>query len=1424
MQVEINQLTEKIREIESSDGFKTAMDALSEGIANGDTDGAIAAYNKWRDESGYGEMFEKRDDLRKEYGKLQEEAAKLRKQEAFDEEQKAIEESGLSEADYFRKQAVKEFGYTPFFYDAGYITPNGKMLNFSGEKGAHYGSRGQDHRAIGTIYANVDGSHAMIKFMGEGNIRIMPESPGIDISSMAEPTKEQYATIRKFVREYAGKEYFNVDITDAEGMTIGNYQYEGRVNAERVVNDIKYFFENGTTREQSSISQFLQRRDTTTIHDVVGETERLKAENEKLKADFEALKERLALEKKVTHGNYFNENQLDMVAKHLLNESNSTYAKADLIEKLRDVYSYIAQNGKYRDEGGPSWDGVYSRSYDIATAMLKEKRAEVEVDEYAKGFLRDMKKMRISLNESQIAEAKHRFGDNYHRAFFGKVILAKDGIPLDNAWGELSNLYPDVFDADINDADQVSALFDGIAAMREASEVMIEYNAEEQARWLATEIYNKYWTVSTIKTTADKYDKKIRLINLEHRNRITELRNAYNDRLKEQHKTDKAKFTELASKIRADRDVKIAEAKEHGREKLAQYRENAERKTHIQRITQNALTLNEWLVKNSKDKHIPESMKAPVTALINAIDFSSKRLIDKGIPTKKDISLAKALSKVHKMMSDAVEGKSELADTLGAELAGGEFVKDMQKLVESVTEIVLEKSADNDLILNNMSLEDLQNLDTLVRVVKHSVSKANKLHAVQFSAGAVALATQSEKELDSRAKMIKEAKDGKRKKHFDTLKSKTMWNNTNPYYAFKHFGPAAQALFRGMQDGQDKLAFLSKEVIDFAEATYSAKELKKWTKQYFDFKVAQPNGKVAKFSMNVPQIMSLYCVAKQEDALRHILHGDVDGNGGGITLVETKETDAVLTNIMLTEADLNNIIKKLDGYDNGRAKKVADTLQEYMCRRGAQLGNEITMKRWGIKSFGITNYFPIKVSKGTVKSKNDTPGVQGNSLLELLNMSFTKSRNEFAQNSIEVGDIFDVFSSHMSDMIRYNALSLPILDMYKWMNYRGTDAFGKEHSVETSVRNTFGDHAWNYINNFMKDANGSTKSQKRDNWAVKFFKNAKVAKVANSLSVIALQPTSYIRAGAVMDNKYLLKAFLHKPKTSHAEKYCGIALWKSLGYYDTDITKGITEQIKHDTDVRGWLVEKSLKGAEKADKATWGVLWNACELEIRDTRKDLKVGSKEFFEAVGLRLRDVIYATQVVDSVMTRSNLMRSTDTFDKVLTTFMSEPTLSLNLATDAFISAQLAKRSGEKVDKKYIRKSITAYVVTNVVASAVQSAMNALRDTDDDEEKDEEYWIKLFMTNFALNSSFFNKLPYWNQIFSLLQGFDANRVDVDWMSKLVKSGEEIVKLTNGKGSAWRLTKYLTGALSDASGIAAYNALRDIVAVLDMFDEDLID
>ena len=120
---------------------------------------------------------------------------------------------------------------------------------------------------------------------------------------------------------------------------------------------------------------------------------------EKFKANVERLKERLKIERQVTHGNYFNENHLNAVAGHLRKISNSNYSKPELVEQLKDVYSYIAHSDNL------NWEDLMSKSYEVAKNLLSEAREEVIVNDYFKEMLRDISKTRISLNEKQIQEA-----------------------------------------------------------------------------------------------------------------------------------------------------------------------------------------------------------------------------------------------------------------------------------------------------------------------------------------------------------------------------------------------------------------------------------------------------------------------------------------------------------------------------------------------------------------------------------------------------------------------------------------------------------------------------------------------------------------------------------------------------------------------------------------------------------------------------------------------------------------------------------------------------------------------------------------------------------------------------------------------------------------------------------------------------------
>lgn len=130
--------------------------------------------------------------------------------------------------------AVKIFGETYSFGLAGYLLTDGRLLDFS--QGQGY--RTEDHRKISII----DGMD-MNKFMNLGNIRIMPESPGIYLSR--KPTSIQFRKLVNFISKYGRKEgCFYVDIVDDNGNNLWNREYTN-IYADMILQDIENFFDNG---------------------------------------------------------------------------------------------------------------------------------------------------------------------------------------------------------------------------------------------------------------------------------------------------------------------------------------------------------------------------------------------------------------------------------------------------------------------------------------------------------------------------------------------------------------------------------------------------------------------------------------------------------------------------------------------------------------------------------------------------------------------------------------------------------------------------------------------------------------------------------------------------------------------------------------------------------------------------------------------------------------------------------------------------------------------------------------------------------------------------------------------------------------------------------------------------------------------------
>ncbi len=1153
--------------------------------------------------------------------------------------------------------------------------------------------------------------------------------------------------------------------------------------------------------------QYSDREDFDIFMDVFVKPDAAKERNGIISEDVARLKERLSLSGKAK----VSEKNLGMIAGYMLKNTDSTYDVQSFKKDLDEVYTYIAESDS------PEWEIIMAKCNDAARNVFEKQKGVDIKNNYFRSMLDEVRKARISLSAEQAESAVKEYGERYRNRFLGKIILANDGISLESQWMEWSEKYPEIFDKDIAPGEQVTAILDMYEILKESAAIYETYTEADMIRSLGTEIYNQYWLRSDIEGVSETQEQRIKELNFEHRKIMEKLRKNYNADTKEQT------YIDIIKKLQ--RQVK--KEREEGRLKVTEYRYRVKKNNLIKRITKDALTLNQWLVKNSKTKYVADIMKGPVAHLINAIDFSSKQLLGMNgnikdyTETKQDISLSAALEKVREMIKDGANAEISEKDIteLHTSLEGlpAEFIERVEELSSKANDVV-RKLGDNLYVLNRMDHPELETLEELITVLKKTVQETNELYASSVSGGVPALAQDSIQHMNSMGSKKKaESEAGK------ALNRLTRWDNSLPYYVFKRFGEGGMKIYESLQNGWDKLAFLIRDVIEFAKTVYTAKEVKEWSREVIEFNIDKPKLKVAKdnidvksekqtIKLTVAQIMSLYCLNKRAQGRQHILQG---GIRAGDIKVKGKELEQA-EGIILAESKLDEIIGRL----TDRQREVADKLQSYLTKECAELGNEVTMRRFGIKAFGEPNYFPIKTDASLTKgdaARDSQPG-----LFRLLNMSFTKDLDKNAKNKIVVENIFDVFAEHTSNMAKYNALALPVLDACKWFMYKesGAEREGgadEESSVRKSMEVAFGKEAINYVNTFLKDINGQENGG-RDVVAKEFFRRAKLASVGANLRVVALQPTSYLRASAVIDPKYLAKAALHLPQIDKAKKWCGIALWKSFGFYDINVGREVTELIKHSKTVMDKITEGSLKGAEVADSVTWGYLWNACEAEIKDKRKDLRSDSDEFNKAVGKRLREVIYATQVVDSTMTRSHMMRSKSWGDQLLTSFASEPTLSYNMLQDVCYDWSMTKRQkgSAAAFKKHGRKIVrvlAAYTVTNAVTALVEAAFDAYRD-EEDMEADE--FVKQFFANFASNMDVLGKIPYFKEIIGAYEGFTASRLEMQWIQYSIYSINGIIKLVNGEdGSAYTTLKNLIRALSSLSSLPGYNAWREAEAFL---------
>ena len=890
---------------------------------------------------------------------------------------------------------------------------------------------------------------------------------------------------------------------------------------------------------------------------------------------------------------------------------------------------------------------------------------------------------------------------------------------------------------------------------------------------------------------------------------------------------------EEKSRYTAEFERQLSEERKRGEERLQQYRKGREERDDIRverrQIEKLAKRLTTYLEENTDKKHIPEALKKPIGELLQSLDFSSRTKLSSGAATKSDLAYIRSMQRIEAVLAaqerfdETGEGGDLITGTL--DLPKG-FREALTEQIERV-QTIMETHQPGERAVMRMNLTDLRKLRVMLSTLSSAVTKMNEL----FANGRFRHVDQAAQDT-----IFTLREKGQHQSLLPKVESFVRWDNTLPWYAFQRLGEGGQSIFAELQDGWDKLAFNTQKILEFRKELIDDKTARKWDTEVHEVELTDQDDNTVKAKLTTAQLMSLYCLSRRKQALGHLLGGgirpadiELTANIKDKVLKKTEKQD---THYHLTDERLGQLL----GLLTDEQREIAQKMQKYMTEQGATWGNEITMARWGYRAFTEENYFPLTTDREDRPARADD--ASEGSLYRLQNISATKPLTQNANNAVMLYSIFDVYADHMADMAKYNAMVLPILDAQKWYNYREghKNEAGQVSTwtVQRTLTQVYGRGANRFVIQFLKDLNGVKENGARgEGLAKKMISNYKRAAVAANLRVALLQPTAYVRASAVLDAKYLTRAFGERTSTKDATAEMlarsGIGLWKSMGMFDTDVGRSIRDQIKGKGSAVESLVDKTMVLAEKGDSITWARLWRACKLEVADKQH---LSGEQLLDATAKRFREVIYRTQVIDSTMTRSHMMRSGSTFAAIFTSFMSEPTVSYNLIMTASEKIwEDTKKYGAKMAVKRNWKTAgrawQAYILSAVASAMVEALADAWRDPGDD--KDTQKLLNAFRDNLGSDLNPLNKLPGLRDIFSIFEGYDTNRTDMAAFSNLNKAiaiWKETIQLADGTIDEATDTTYhgnmtiygkvykTAQALSQLSGLPVSATMREAQAL----------
>lgn len=1181
-------------------------------------------------------------------------------------------------------------------------------------------------------------------------------------------------------------------------------------------------------------------------------------------------------------------------AKELKKEYNSTLSTDEIqkcLDYIESMQNDISSSRDYEHVWGRVLDfakAILKTSKDLDVENQAKAQELQELKEYFKG-------MKFKLTPEVRQEVEYIYGDfkAFRDMMFGKRVYFSADAPfsLDSYWGEICERFPTVFDPDTNPADQPKALADAFdVTVKEGIDESSEY-FDEMAKALADRIIdsmpapgqsvssnvnlrtdvnltdrellaNALMSVAKNEVERDyltRYQQQIKDLN-EKNKQASDLRRQIHD-ISFTKGSDRSQLASLKNKAEiiesqiqradkrllsleatkalkdvAEREKKqaVQKAKEQGKTKLKNYRENQKAAVIRKGIARIKLDLSHRLLTPTDGKYIPPYLVRGMIDVCNAINTDTGVTAPDGSKTKAqqrrdDLKTALFNLKI------GYEKLKDLPDPNYSSEYDKAVSDELDKLIEAV----------DGKRVNEMTYTQLEQVYESLKTIKGTLRDANyqigldeKISNAEIGKAIVIEQSEIDRSKKGFKKLVQMYGDAVSWQAISPMRAILRMSGYNKDSQLYHL---AEQLNRG-QRKKDIFVMESHKMFEPLTQGENKKKYQQAIEKAIDFGITDVDGNPVYMSeMTAMQlVMSWERETASGGKLSHLYQ-----SGAVIPdhklLMNGKVRDAVSAEnaqrIDVNQSVINQISAKLDEWD----KQYMQTAREFFDKKSKQAINETSRIVSHRDIATSVKYIPFKVDEDFVHKDEISDKDKNRPTLKSMGMLKETVRN--AGQPLVMTSLNHILNDQIESVAKYYGLAVPVRNFNKVWNYMSNN----EVSVRKSITKNWGKNGISLIDNAIKDLQSprvSERSKILDTANSAFVRSVLNSNISVTLKQLSALPSAYAVLNQRFTPGYVYGQFLKvcNPKTyqrvigeidkytaSHWNRRQGLST-QELGDIATSMgrIKRLNDKIPAAFNPTKWI--------QGMDCLVTASFWDMCKKDIEKTG-EYRIDSAEYWNAVKELYDMVIEETQAVYDVMHRPEILKTTNALTRQIFMFRSESLQHSGMIFEKYGNFAVNRDSESK--REFAKacyaqfSSALSFASLTLIGAAILHKMNPYRD--DDEELTPQSILIEFMNDLTnvladliapIGGAQLQEFIYGALTDSMYADGSLAVPAVDFVNDFVKSVANIYKAFKAedfdKGKVLKSVEDLVFKFAGLFGIPLNNA-KNIVKAFVLHIEDAV-